>query len=149
MKHSKVIQVDRYEAKDVDVDEVELDVDLDEVEEGLDTEWNVMEHDSVETAELDDDEADLFEEDAENAPADEGEFDTVAHYFRESARHKLLPHDRERELTEAVKRGRIARKRLATSRSLNAANRQKLNTTIAQANEARDELSTRQCPPSH
>jgi len=140
MKHSKAKQVDRYEAKDVDVDEVELDVDLDEVEEGLDTEWNVLEHDSVEIAELDDDEADLFEEEAENVPADEGEFDTVAHYFRESARHKLLPHDRERELTEAVKRGRISRKRLATSRSLNAANRQKLNTTIAQANEARDEL---------
>lgn len=140
MKHSKVKQVDRYEAKDVDVDEVELDVDLDEGEEGLDTEWNVLEHDSVEIAEVDDDEADLFEEDAENVPADEGEFDTVAHYFRESARHKLLPHDRERELTEAVKRGRISRKRLATSRSLNAANRQKLNTTIAQADEARDEL---------
>jgi hypothetical protein len=28
MKHSKVKQVDRYETKDVDVDEVELDVDL-------------------------------------------------------------------------------------------------------------------------
>jgi RNA polymerase primary sigma factor len=139
MKHNKVKRVDRYEVKDVDVDDVELDVDLDEVEEELEADWIVMEHDSAEIAELDDD-ADLFEEDAENAPADEGEFDTVAHYFRESARHKLLPPDRERELTEAVKRGRITRKRLDHSRSLNAANRQKLNATIARANEARDEL---------
>jgi RNA polymerase primary sigma factor len=138
MKHSKAKQIDRYVVKDVDVDEVELDVDLDEVEEELEAEWIVMEHDSADTAELDDD-TDL-EEDADNAPVDEGEFDTVAHYFRESARHKLLPPDRERELTEAVKRGRIARKRLDTTRSLNAANRLKLNATIAQANEARDEL---------
>jgi RNA polymerase primary sigma factor len=140
MKHSKVKQIDRYEAKDVEVDEVELDVvDLDEVEEELEAEWIVMENDSAEAAELDE-ELDPFEEESENAPADEGEFDTVAHYFRESARHKLLPPDRERQLTEAVKRGRIARKRLNTNRSLNAANRQKLNNTIAQANEARDEL---------
>jgi RNA polymerase primary sigma factor len=121
----------------IDVEEVELDADLDEVEEELEAGWIVMEHGSAETAEMDD-EADLFEEDAESSP-DDGEFDTVAHYFRESARHKLLPPDRERELTEAVKRGRIARKRLDNSRSLNAANRHKLNDTC-QANEARDEL---------
>jgi RNA polymerase primary sigma factor len=140
MKHSKVKRIDRFEVKDVDVDEAELDVELDEVEEELETEWIVMEHDdSADTVELDD-ETDLFEEDTETAADNEGEFDTVAHYFRESARHKLLPPDRERELTETVKRGRIARKRLTTSRSLNAANRQKLNATLAQANEARDEL---------
>jgi RNA polymerase primary sigma factor len=139
MKHSKVKQVDRYETKDVDVDEVELDVELDEPEEEFEAEWIVMENDSAESAEVDDD-ADLFEEEMDSAAADEGEFDTVAHYFRESARHKLLPPDRERELTEAVKRGRIARKRLGSSRSLNAANRQRLNKTLAQASEARDEL---------
>src|SRR5512137_375328 len=107
MKNSKVKRIGRYEVNDVDVEEEELE-----------TEWIEMEHDSAETAELDD-EADLLEEDAESAPADDGEFDTVAHYFRESARHKLLPPDRERELTESVKRGRIARKRLDTSRTLN------------------------------
>ncbi len=139
MKNSKVKQIDRYEVNEVDADEMEPDADLDEAEEELEAEWVVMEHDSAETAELDD-EADLFEEEAESAPVDEGEFDTVAHYFRESARHKLLPPDRERELTEAVKRGRIARKRLDQSRSLDAANRQKLNNTLVTANEARDEL---------
>ena len=119
MKNSKVKRVDRYEVNEVDVDEVELDVDLEEMEEDLEAEWIVTENDSAETAELDD-EADLFEEEVEGAAVDEGEFDTVAHYFRESARHKLLPPDRERELTETVKRGRIARKRLEASRSLNA-----------------------------
>ena len=140
MKNSKIKPIDRYEINDVDVEEVELDADLlDEAEEELEAEWIVTEHDSADTAELED-ETDLLEEDAESTPADEGEFDTVAHYFRESARHKLLPPDRERELTEAVKRGRIARKRLTTSRSLNAANRHKLSDTTAKANEARDEL---------
>jgi len=139
MKNSKVKQKDQYEVNEVDADEVELDADLDEVEEELEADWVVMEHDSAETAELDD-EADLVEEEAESAPVDEGEFDTVAHYFRESARHKLLPPDRERELTEAVKRGRIARQRLDNSRSLNAANRHKLSNTLTTANEARDEL---------
>ena len=113
MKHSKAKKVDRFEAKEVDVDEVDLDIE-EENEEELESEWVVMENDAAETAELDD-EADLFEEDADDTPVDEGEFDTVAHYFRESARHKLLPPQRERELTEAVKRGRIARKRLDTA----------------------------------
>jgi RNA polymerase primary sigma factor len=139
MKHHKTKQFDRHEMKDVDMDEIELEADLDETEEELEAEWVIMEHDSAETAELEDD-VDLLEEDSESAAADEGEFDTVAHFFRESARHKLLAPARERELTEAVKRGRISRKRLAAGRSLSAANRQKLHTVIAQANEARDEL---------
>jgi RNA polymerase primary sigma factor len=141
MKQSRHKRVARYvaEVKDVDVDEVELDVDLDEAEEELDTEWSVMEADSTGSAELED-EADVLEEDSDNAAADEGDFDTVAHYFRESARHKLLAPEKERELTEAVKRGRIAHKRLDTSRSLNATNRAKLKVTLVHANEARDEL---------
>ncbi|CAG0936084.1 RNA polymerase sigma factor SigB [Thermoflexales bacterium] len=141
MKQSKHKRVARYvvEVKDVDVDEVELEVDLDEAEEELDTEWSVMEADSTGAAELED-EADVLDEDSDNAAADEGDFDTVAHYFRESARHKLLAPEKERELTESVKRGRIAHKRLDTSRSLNAANRAKLKVTLVHANEARDEL---------
>ena len=139
MKNSKVKRIDRYEVNEVDADEVEPDADLDEAEEELETEWIVMEHDSAETAELEDD-ADILDEDSNSTAADEGDFDTVAHYFRESARHKLLAPERERELTETVKRGRIAHKRLDTSRSLNAANRAKLTVTLIQANEARDEL---------
>ena len=84
MKHSKVKQVDRYEIRDADVDEAELEIDLDEAEEEVEADWNVMDNDSAETAELDED-TDLFEEEPESAPVDEGEFDTVAHYFRESA----------------------------------------------------------------
>lgn len=139
MKHNKRNQVHKDLARVADVDELDLDVELDDAEEELEADWSVAELDSVEAAELDDD-PDLYEEEAESAPVDEGEFDTVAHYFRESARHKLLPPERERELTEAVKRGRIARKRLDSSRSLSAANRQKLKATLVQATEARDEL---------
>ncbi len=88
MKNSKTKQIDRYAVKEVDLDEIELDVELDEVEEEeVELDWAVMENDSVDSAELEDD-ADGPEEERE--AVDEGEFDTVAHYFRESARHKLL-----------------------------------------------------------
>ena len=138
MKNSTAKRIDRYEAKDVDLDENELDVELDEVEEEeVELDWAVMENDGVDSAELDDD-ADALEE--EHEAADEGEFDTVAHYFRESARHKLLGAEHERALTEAVKRGRVARQRFERNRSLAPATQQKLNQTIRQANEARDEL---------
>jgi RNA polymerase primary sigma factor len=137
MKNTKTKRIDRYEVKDVDLDEIDLDTELDEVEEEEEFDWAVMEQESVDNAELEDD-VESSEEDHE--PVDEGDFDTVAHYFRESARHKLLPPDRERALTETVKRGRVARQRFERSRSLTAANQQKLNQTIEQANEARDEL---------
>ncbi len=143
MKRNKAKRANRYEVKEVKevevVDEVELDVDLDDPEEEVEAEWTALDQDSTDVAELEDD-VDTLEDEGDTAAADTGEFDTVAHYFRESARHKLLPPDRERELTEAVKRGRIARKRLENSRSLNAANRQKLSGTIEKASEARDEL---------
>jgi len=141
MKHSKTKPIDRYAEKEVDlIDEIELDGELDEVEvdeEEVELEWAVLENDAVDSAELDDD-PDGPEEERE--AVDEGEFDTVAHYFRESARHKLLGPEHERSLTEAVKRGRVARQRFERNRSLAPATQQKLNQTIVQANEARDEL---------
>ncbi len=138
MKNSTTKWIARYEVKDVDLDELELDTDVDEVEEEeTELEWAVMENQTVDSAELEDD-ADLLEE--ERDPAEEGEFDTVAHYFRESARHKLLAPEHERALTEAVKRGGVARQRFERNRSLAPATQQKLNQSIAQANEARDEL---------
>jgi DNA-directed RNA polymerase sigma subunit (sigma70/sigma32) len=140
MKNTKAKQNNHYVTKEIDVDEVELDVDLDEAEEEVEAEWGVMEQDSADSAELEDDVDQEEEKESDTSAADAGEFDTVAHYFRESARHKLLPPARERELTEAVKRGRIARKRLEHSRSLNAANRNKLAGTIVKASEARYEL---------
>lgn len=137
MKTRKSHHVARDEVKEVDVDELELDLEIEEVEdEEPEGEWAAVEDDGLET-ELLEDEA---EDSADEEVADEGEFDTVAHYFRESARHKLLPADRERELTETVKRGRQARRRLENSRSLSPATRQKLTHIVAQANEARDEL---------
>ena len=68
MKNSKAKQIDRYEVNDVDVDEVELDVDLDEAEEELEAEWVVMEQDSAETAELDDD-ADILKKKRKARPS--------------------------------------------------------------------------------
>lgn len=129
-----------YKEKNTDVEEVELDFDLDEAEDEVELDWAGMEEGLVDSAELDD-EADLFETDGEEeAEADEGEFDTVAHYFRESARHKLLAPDHERRLTEAVKEGRVARKRLEHAKTSSANTRRKMNEKIDRANEARDEL---------
>lgn len=74
------------------------------------------------------------------AASDTGDFDSVAHYFKESARHRLLPYDRERELTQAVKRGRAASKRLSARSAKSATERRKLNDDIAHGLEAREEL---------
>src|SRR5512147_3252704 len=89
----------------------------------------------------DDDEWIDDEPEAEVA-SDAGEFDSVAHYFKESARHRLLPHDRERELTQAVKRGRMANKRLTTrpAKSFSTVERKKLNVDIQAGTDAREEL---------
>jgi RNA polymerase primary sigma factor len=140
MKKANFKRDDRYEVKNVDVDEVELDFDVDEVEDEPELDWVAAEEEVLDQAELEEDN-DLFEAEADHRmDEDDGEFDTVAHYFRESARHKLLAPDHERRLTEAVKAGRLARKRLERSKSLSSNVQRKLNTTIAQANEARDEL---------
>lgn len=74
------------------------------------------------------------------AASDTGDFDSVAHYFKESARHRLLPYDRERELTQAVKRGRAASKRLSARSAKSATERRKLNDDITHGLEAREEL---------
>ena len=131
---------DRYEVKSVETDDLELELDLEEVEDEAELDWVAMEEDSADGAELEDD-GDMFEPDVEErTEEDEGEFDTVAHYFRESARHKLLAPDHERQLTEAVKAGRLARKRLAGARTLSINTQRKLNETAMRADEARDEL---------
>ena len=70
----------------------------------------------------------------------EDEFDIVAHYFRESACHKLLSPEHERSLTEAVKRGSAARQRMEHSRSLTAAAQRRLKEMIEQADRAREDL---------
>ena len=136
MKTRRMPQTELAEAHDLDIDDVELDTDVDEAEDEVELEWAVMEDDNGENDVADDDLIDEREEE----PSDEGEFDTVAHYFRESARHKLLPAVRERELTEAVKRGRQARQRLERGRTSTPAARRKLEVTIEQGNVARDEL---------
>src|SRR5512140_2191342 len=114
---------------------VELDVDLQlddleddelelEAERAIDDEAEEVE--SV-TAEVADDEYDSMDDDAEIEPADDtGEFDSVAHYFRESARHRLLSGEHERTLTEAVKRGRTAQRKLQSGKPIGKIQAKKL-----------------------
>ena len=89
-----------------------------------------------------DDELDAFDADLEpDEIPDDGGFDLVAQYFRESARHHLLSVAEEQALTRAVARGRSAEKRLARTRgSLNDTTRRRLRREIAQALTARDEF---------
>jgi RNA polymerase primary sigma factor len=136
MKTRRTPQTEQAEVHELDVDDVEFDVDVDEAEDELELDWAVMEDEVGDSESLDEDIADEREEE----PADEGEFDTVAHYFRESARHKLLPAVRERELTEAVKRGRQARQRLERGRAVTPMQRRRLEAAIEQGNAAREEL---------
>jgi len=123
---------------DDDFDAMELDVDKDEIiEDESELEWAVVEETADEHIELDDD-SDIPEEEPEIE--DEDGFDIVAHYFRESACHKLLSPAHERSLTEAARRGYMARRQLERSRSLSAATCGKLKETIEQANRAREDL---------
>ncbi len=133
----------------IELEDLELEVSaVDELEDddidlaAADEEWVADEAEQVEVAEASDDEEWLDEEREAEPHADEGEFDTVAHYFKESARHRLLPPDRERELTQAVKRGRTAKKRMAThtGKPFTAVERRKLNGDIDAGLDARDEL---------
>ncbi len=134
--------------KRTEVDAAEVDVnildELDEDELDLESaadEWSADETDQIESTDLIDDESDWLDDEPETEPAqDEGEFDSVAHYFRESARHRLLSPERERTLTQAVKRGRTARQRMERSRSLSAADRHRLQADVDHGIEAREEL---------
>lgn len=120
------------------------ELDDEELElEQADENWLIDEAEQSDAEGLEDD-AD-WSDDEEAPPAEgvvlEGEFDTVAHYFRESARHRLLPPDRERSLTQAVKRGRTAQHKLDRSgRATPAAERRKLQAAVNEGLEAREEL---------
>ncbi len=140
MKKSNARRHERYEVKEEEVDVAELDFDVEEAEDEVELGWAMMEDDLADSAELDEEIESLDADGDDRVVEDEGEFDTVAHYFRESARHKLLAPDHERRLTEAVKAGRVARKRLERTKSPSASVQRKLNETIRRASEARDEL---------
>jgi len=138
MKKRQVRSNGRFAAgQDANFDELELD--FDEIEEDEpELGWAAAEEEA-DRAELDDD-VDMAEEEVGLMGKDEDEFDIVAHYFHESACHKLLSPEHERSLTEAVKRGSVARRRIEHSRSLTAATQRRLKETIEQANRAREDL---------
>ncbi len=140
MKRINAKQEGQFVAKDTDFEEVELYANSDAVEEDdSEVEGDTPEEEVNDYIELDDDD-DWFEEEAESGMEDAGDFDTTTYYFREFAHHKLSSPERERSLTEAVKRGQIARRRLVHSRSLTAADRCEVDEAIEHANAARDEL---------
>ncbi len=136
-------EVEHLDESDLDVAESAVDeLDDDDLDSAAgEGEWTdeVEQSEAVETG---DDEEWIDEEADVETSEDTGEFDSVAHYFKESARHRLLPHDRERELTQAVKRGRQAKKRLdgRSSKSMSTAGRKKLKADVQSGIEAREEL---------
>ncbi len=120
--------------------EEELDIDGGEVEEdGIESDWALNAEEIDDRAELDEG-GDTADEDVESEMENEDGFDIVAYYFHESARHKLLSAEHERTLTEAVRRGQLARRRLERSQSLSEATLRKIKETIEQGNRAREEL---------
>ena len=123
-----------------DFAEEELDIDSGEADEDEDESvWALNAEEIDERAELDDG-GDTSDEDLELELENEDGFDIVAYYFHESARHKLLSAEHERSLTEAVRRGQLARRRLERGPSLTEATRRKIAETIEQGNRAREEL---------
>jgi len=138
MKKRNAKQHDRFAAdSDDDLDEVELNLDYSEAEEDEpESDWTLPGEEVDDHAEWDDDVT--AEEEPETEPEDG--FDIVAHYFRESACHKLLSLERERSLTEAVRRGYLAQRRLGRSRALAKATQRRLQETIEQAARAREDL---------
>ncbi len=141
MKRPNLKQNDRFSVDQEDDFAEELDVDCSEVEEDEpELAWAFSDEETDDRAELDDG-GDMPTEEAEPEMEDEDEFDIVAYYFRESACHKLLSPEHERSLTEAVKRGSAARRRMERGQALTAANRRKLKETIEQANQAREDLT--------
>ncbi len=141
MKKRNAKQVERFAVnQDNELSEVELDFDWSEAEEEEpELAWAPSDEEVDERVDLDDD-SDMAAEEAEPNVDDEPEFDIVAYYFRESACHKLLSHEQERSLTEAVRRGYLARRRLERSRSLTDATQRKLKEVIEQADRARGDL---------
>jgi RNA polymerase primary sigma factor len=131
-----------FDATEADMNIVD-DLDDDELEfDPADEAWAEPEAEPTDRMDLIDDDGDWVDEEIESGPAqDEGEFDSVAHYFRESARHRLLSAKHERELTQAVKRGRLARKKMTrATRSIAAAEQKKIQGDIDRGLEAREEL---------
>jgi RNA polymerase primary sigma factor len=119
------------------IDEVD-DEDLDPTEDVL-----VDEVELVEDVEVLDEDIDLADDELESEPfqLDSGDFDSVAHYFKESARHRLLSADHERTLTLAVKRGQVAARKVErASKPPGKAEQRKLQADIDQGYVARDEL---------
>jgi RNA polymerase primary sigma factor len=141
LKKSPVKSINRLVvSQDADLNEPVPDVDFDELEDDEpEPGWATVEEAESARAELDDD-FEAAEEDGEPIVEDEDEFDIVAHYFRESACHKLLSPQQERALTEVVKRGSVARRQLAHSRSLTAATQHRLAETVERADRAREDL---------
>ena len=128
------VEIDARALDELEDDELELTPDDDELE--------TDDRERVDVVESVDDDDWIDDEAALETNEDTGEFDSVAHYFKESARHRLLPHDRERELTQAVKRGRVASKRLSTRpfKPFASVDRKKLNDVVERGLVARGEL---------
>jgi DNA-directed RNA polymerase sigma subunit (sigma70/sigma32) len=147
LKGSKLIRGTAVHS-DLGTMEVDMSIFLDELDDDeleldqADETWTANEAELSERIEPVDEDADWIDDDMEaEVTQDEGEFDSVAHYFRESARHRLLSPDHERTLTQAVKRGRVARKKLTrATRAVSTAEQKKLRSDIDHGMEARDEL---------
>jgi RNA polymerase primary sigma factor len=139
MKNRNAQQNDRFAAdRDDDIDEIELNVDFGEVaEDELESDWTLPGEEVDDHAEWDDD--DTAAEEEPELEVEDG-FDIVSYYFRESACHKLLSPAHERALTEAVRRGHVAQRRLDRSRSPAKTTQRKLQETIEQAALARENL---------
>ena len=137
-------EIERLDESDLDLDARALD-ELEDDELELTTGDDELEMDDIEHVDAVDavDDEDWIDDEAEiEAGEDTGEFDSVAHYFKESARHRLLPADRERELTQAVKRGQVASKRLSTRpiKPFASVERKKMNGDVERGLVARAEL---------
>ncbi len=119
-----------------ELDEDELGVDRSD-DDALTEDTESLDHIEIMDDGLDALDADL---EPEAIPAEDG-FDAAAQYFQESARHHLLSAEQERELTQAVARGRIAGQKLAhRRRSGSETTRYQLRREIEQGLTAREEL---------
>jgi RNA polymerase primary sigma factor len=139
------LEIEHVDDNDLDLSVSAIDeLDDDDLESAAgEGEWlDEVEQAEAEVMEVADDDEWIDDEPEVEAGSDAGEFDSVAHYFKESARHRLLPHDRERELTQAVKRGRMASKRQSArpAKSFSTADRKKLAVDIRAGTDAREEL---------
>ena len=119
------------------IDEVD-DEDLDPTDDVLVDEVELVDDVDVLDEDIDSGDDELV---SEPLQPDAGDFDSVAHYFKESARHRLLSADHERTLTLAVKRGRVAARKIDhAAKPLSKALQQKLQADVDAGCVARDEL---------